>query len=465
MEYVLFPRVPVIFAKMYVWSILAPMLRSRMYASAILLCGLLVGYGMFFYEPIAGRFPFVLGLDLAGGTQLVYQADVSSLVAGDVSDSMTALRDVIERRVNLFGVSEPLVQVEKNSFLAAERQERLIVELPGITDVEKAVAMIGETPLLEFKLLRPEASKLSKEQIASSTPNDLFISTGLTGAYLKRASLQFVQNGVSEATVSLEFNKEGADLFAKITREHKGEVLAIFLDGQPISTPVIRDEIVSGTAVISGGFTPIEARELARELNFGALPVPIKLIATQSIDASLGLAALKDGMMAGVWGLTLVVFFLVLWYRLPGFLAAFSLALYSILMLVLFKLIPVTITAAGIAGFVLSIGMAVDANILIFERMKEERKKGKSLDEAMSAGFARAWFSIRDANISSTITAVILFWFGTPMVKGFALTLGIGVFISMLTAIVISRTFLLAVRPKGNGGRVAQFLFGSGIKL
>ncbi|TSC61082.1 MAG: protein translocase subunit secF/protein translocase subunit secD [Parcubacteria group bacterium Greene0416_14] len=239
--------------------------------------------------------------------------------------------------------------------------------------------------------------------------------------------------------------------------------IKIFLDGEPISTPVIRDEIESGTAVISGGFTPVEARELARDLNFGALPVPIELIATQTIDASLGRVALKDGILAGMWGLALVALFLVFWYRLPGFLAAFSLALYAIVMLVLFKLIPVTITAAGIAGFVLSIGMAVDANILIFERMKEERKKGVSLDEAIGAGFDRAWFSIRDANISSTITAIILFWFGTPMVKGFALTLGIGVFVSMLTAISISRTFLFAIRPKGNG-KIAHFLFGSGLK-
>ncbi len=439
------------------------MLRSRVYAAATLFGVLLVGYGMFLYKPVAGRFPFVLGLDLAGGTELVYRANVSSIPEGDIASSMTALRDVIERRVNLFGVSEPVVQIEKSSFVAKNREERLLVELPGITDVGQATALLGKTPLLEFKLLRNDLQRMSEEDRKKIPQNELFVPTGLTGAYLKGASLQFQTKGISEPTVALNFTKEGTDLFAKITREHKGEVLAIFLDGGPISTPVIRDEIVSGTAVISGSFTAIEARDLARNLSFGALPVPIELVATESVGASLGAHALNSGVHAGIIGFILVVAFLILWYRLPGIIASVSLVLYIILMLTTFKLIPVTLTAAGIAGFILTIGMAVDANILIFERIREEYANGKSREEAVREGFNRAWPSIRDSNISSMLTAVILFWIGTSLVKGFALTFGVGVIISMITAISISRTFLFAISSK-NQSVLMDFLYSSGLR-
>ncbi len=438
------------------------MSKTRAIALWILVGSLLLGYGMNLYAPIAGRFPFALGLDLAGGTQLIYRADIANIPDSDVNNSMMALRDVIERRVNMFGVSEPVVQVEKSSFLAQNRDQRLIVELPGVTDIKKATEMIGSTPLLEFKLLRADLSKMSEEERKKIPEKELFTNTGLTGAYLKRATLQFQKQGISAPVVALEFNKEGTDLFASITREHNGEVLAIFLDGQPISTPVIRDEIVTGTAIISGSFTAVEARELARNLNFGALPVPISLDSTESVGASLGVKALNAGLYSGIVGMILVVAFLVLWYRLPGFVASVSLGLYVIFMLVLFKLIPVTLTAAGIAGFILSIGMAVDANILIFERIREERKAGKELEDAVTEGFSRAWLSIRDSNISSMITAVILFWLGTSIVKGFALTFGIGVLVSMLTAVSVSRTFLFAISPKKDT-RITRFLFGIGM--
>ena len=438
------------------------MSKTRAIALWILVGSLLLGYGMNLYAPIAGRFPFALGLDLAGGTQLIYRADIANIPDSDVNNSMMALRDVIERRVNMFGVSEPVVQVEKSSFLAQNRDQRLIVELPGVTDIKKATEMIGSTPLLEFKLLRADLSKMSEEERKKIPEKELFTNTGLTGAYLKRATLQFQKQGISAPVVALEFNKEGTDLFASITREHNGEVLAIFLDGQPISTPVIRDEIVTGTAIISGSFTAVEARELARNLNFGALPVPISLDSTESVGASLGVKALNAGLYSGIVGMILVVAFLVLWYRLPGFVASVSLGLYVIFMLVLFKLIPVTLTAAGIAGFILSIGMAVDANILIFERIREERKAGKELEDAVTEGFSRAWLSIRDSNISSMITAVILFWLGTSIVKGFALTFGIGVLVSMLTAVSVSRTFLFAISPKQDT-RMSRFLFGIGM--
>jgi preprotein translocase subunit SecD len=284
--------------------------------------------------------------------------------------------------------------------------------------------------------------------------------------YLDGAQLQFTDGGNGQlggqAMVGITFNSEGRDLFSKITTEHKGEVLAIFLDGQVISSPVIRDAITDGKAVISGTFTPDEAKSLVRDLNYGALPVPIQLASTQTVGASLGENAKTAGVKAGVVGLILITAFLILWYRLPGFIASISLCIYIILSLAVFKLIPVTLTAAGIAGFILSIGMAVDANILIFERMKEELKRGKSLSDSLHEGFSRAWLSIRDSNISSIITAIILFWLGTSAIKGFALTLGLGVIISMLTAITISRTFLFSIVPKKEG-KSSKFLFSNGL--
>jgi protein-export membrane protein SecD len=227
---------------------------------------------------------------------------------------------------------------------------------------------------------------------------------------------------------------------------------------------VIKDEIIDGKAVISGSFTRDEAKTLVRNLNYGALPVPIELISTETVGASLGENAKTAGVNAGIVGFALLVAFLILWYRLPGFVASISLVIYIILSLAIFKLIPVTFTAAGIAGFILSIGMAVDANVLIFERMKEELKRGKSVHDAMHEGFTRAWLSIRDSNISSIITAIVLFWLGTSAVKGFALTLGLGVVVSMFTAITVSRTFLFAIVPASNN-RFVKFLFSNGLHI
>jgi protein-export membrane protein SecD len=418
--------------------------KTRALALLILLAGIAVGYVVFATERTGGRLAFKLGLDLAGGTQLIYRADTSSLADGEVRDAMQALRDVVERRVNLFGVAEPLVQLERSSSLAeGAREERLIVELPGVSDLDEAVGLIGKTPLLEFKLARRSSD------VATSSVE--FIATGLTGRFLKRAQLQFSGGqgsggqAFSEPVVALQFNSEGAELFAAITREHVGEVLAIFLDGAPITTPVIRDEITSGEAVITGSFTPDGARELVRNLNLGALPVPIELIATQNIGATLGHEALAAGVRAGLAGLGAVAIFLIAWYRTEGVVAALALALYAVAMLALFKLVPVTLTAAGITGFILSLGMAVDANILIFERIKDERERGGGRGEAIAAGFKRAWDPIRDANLSSLITAGVLFWFGTSLVQGFALTFGIGVLVSMFTAMTVSRTLLLAI--------------------
>ncbi len=410
------------------------------------------------------KYKFTLGLDLNGGTELVYKADVSKIPESEIGGSMSSLRDVIERRVNVFGVSEPIVQVEEAGLISGQTDQRLIVELPGVADVEQAIRMLGETPRLEFMLVRPEAKGLTQEELATKTVDEVFMPTGITGALLSKATLEFSQSNqgiAGQPIVGLAFNGEGKDLFAKITRENKGQILAIFLDGAPISTPTINEEIVDGKAVISGSFTRDEAKALVRNLNYGALPVPIELLSTQTVGPSLGINAQTAGVKAGLIGFIALAIFLVFWYRLPGFVATVSLVMYIVVSLVLFKLIPVTLTAAGIAGFILSIGMAVDANVLIFERFKEELKKGNTISDAMSLGFSRAWLSIRDSNISSMITALILFWLGTSAVKGFALTFGVGVLVSMFTAITVSRTFLTAISPKTDSG-FKRFLFSNG---
>jgi protein-export membrane protein SecD len=431
------------------------MLKIRIIAFMLLLAG--AGVGWFAYSSELaqdGQYKFKLGLDLSGGTQLLYKANTEELPEADRKSTMSALRDTIERRVNVFGVAEPLVQTQKGG-----GQDRLIVELPGVTDTQEAIDMLGKTPVLEFKLAR-------EVEADDGTNVTLWESTGLTGKYLKRSTVQFGsgQGGLQEPVVSLQFNKEGSELFANITKENKGEILGIFLDGYPISTPVINEEIPNGEAIVSGSFTTDDARELVRNLNYGALPVGIELLSAQTVGASLGAEAVERGVVAGVWGLAFVALFLILWYRLPGVIATVSLATYIAIMLAIFKLLPVTLTAAGIAGFILSIGLAVDANVLIFERLKEElREQGAWTHNAMRSAFKRAWLSIRDGNLSSIITAIILFWFGTSLVKGFALVFGIGVIISMLTAITVTRLFLLAIGDYENKGWVKK-LFGNGLK-
>jgi preprotein translocase subunit SecD len=411
----------------------------------IIAAGIIVYFGY--------NYPFKLGLDLAGGTHLVYKADISKLDPGEVSSSMDALRDVIERRVNIFGVSEPIVQVEAGGILNnKETDQKLIVELPGETNVERAVASIGKTPLLEFRLVKQEDFSALASTTSATSSVKYFRPTGITGSLVDHAQVEFNQTN-SEPVVSLTFNSEGKDLFAKLTADNIGSVIAIFLDGNPISMPVVREAIRDGKAQISGSFTPDEAKTLVRNLNYGALPVPIELISTQTVGASLGQDAVRGGVKAGIWSFIVIALFLILWYRLPGFLAVLSLGIYSILMLAIFKLVPVTLTAAGVAGFILSIGMAVDANILIFERMKEEFKKGKNIHDGIKEGFHRAWLSIRDSNLSSIITGVILYFLGSSsVIRGFALVFIIGVVVSMFTAITVSRTFLFAMVPKKGTG-------------
>lgn len=452
-----------------------------LYAVLVVGVGLLLAY--FVYATTVApesRYPFKLGLDLAGGSHLVYEADTSALADHEVAEAMGVLRDVIERRVNVFGVSEPLVQVEESSIVAGTPRQRLVVELPGVTDITAAVAAIGETPLLEFKLVNPEAAfgdfgieietEGGGELVVPPSENgdvERYIDTGLTGRYLNRASLEFGQGsgGLSnEPIVQITFNAEGARLFEEITRNHVGDQLAIFLDGESISEPVIRQPIPGGVATISGNFTPESARELVRNLNFGALPVPIELQSTQTIGASLGAEVLDRGIAAGVIGLSLIMLFMVFWYRLPGVVALIALGIYIAAMLALFKLIPVTLTAAGLAGFILSLGMAVDANVLVFGRMREEYRAGKDSRQAARDGFAHAWSAIRDGNVTSILSAIVLFWFGTSIVKGFALVFGIGVILSMLTAVLVTRTLLIALPASHRDDRnLLARLYESGI--
>jgi len=420
----------------------------------------LLGFFLVREQRPGAKFPFKFGLDLVGGTQLVYKADVSKV--SNVGDAMQSLKDVLERRVNVFGVSEPLVQTESAGFISGNADERLIVELPGVTDLNNAIALIGQTPTLDFRLEKPDAQATLKAN-PKATLDEILTPTGLTGEFLSSASVSF-DSKTNAPLVDLNFNSKGTDLFSQITSAHKGEILAIVLDGQVIEAPTIQDAITNGQAQITGSFTPDQAKALARNLNYGALPVPITLYTNQTIGASLGQAALNSGVKAGIIGFLALCAFLILWYRLPGFVASVALTSYIILSLTVFKLIPVTLTAAGLAGFILSIGMAVDANVLIFERTKEELKRGKTIYDALHEGFSRAWLSIRDSNISSIITAVVLFWLGTSEVKGFALTLGLGVLISMFTAISVSRTFLFAIAPKKDNA-FKKFLFSNGLHI
>lgn len=442
------------------------MIKKRIFAVLVLLVGLFLGWAVFRSEapnpPQAlSKYPFRLGLDLSGGTHLLYSADVSKLSSSQIDDSMNALRDIIERRVNLFGVGEPIVQVQTGSF-GSGGDHRLSVELPGVTDIAKAIEMIGQTPFLEFRQQSDEPQQLvvGPDGTATVDPNGNFVATPLNGKYLKSSQLSFNPT-TGEPIVNLNFNDEGAKLFEEITRANIGKTLAIYLDGAPISAPVVREAISGGQAQISGNFTPTEGRELVGRLNSGALPVPISLISTETIGATLGEQAVNSGVKAALIGFIVIALFLLVWYRLPGLVATFALAIYVAITLALYKLIPVTLSTAGIAGFIISIGMAVDANILIFERFKEERKLGHGVRDALNAGFSRAWLSIRDANTASIITAIILFWFGSSLIKGFALTFGLGVIISLVSAIGITRLFLRAL-PVLENSRLGRFLFTSG---
>lgn len=472
-----------------------------------------------------------LGLDLQGGTHLVYEADLTDIPPEEYADAMSGVRDVIERRVNTLGVSEPVVQTNRSG-----DNYRVIVELAGITDVNEAIELIGQTPTLDFretiedeavlneqseseegvtteepveenieavgteerkKLILAQAEptqegskidspteessaaegevdtsniqiqgegddaqivdengepidiealqqQLSAEQDLSNYFGGNFVQTGLSGKQLKRADLSFDQQ-TNQPVVQIQFDAEGAKLFEEITERNIGKSVGIFLDGQLMSAPTVNQKIPDGTAIISGSFTVEEAKELAQRLNAGALPVPIELLSQTTVGPTLGQSSIEKSFLAALIGLALVSLFMVLYYRLPGLLSVFALIVYALVVLAIFKLASITLTLAGIAGFILSVGMAVDANVLIFERTREEIRNGKSLKAAIEGGFNHAWTSIRDSNVSSLITCVILAWFGTSIIKGFAITLAIGIIISMFSAITITRTCMRLV--------------------
>lgn len=434
--------------------------------------------------PVNQEFPIKLGLDLQGGSHLVYKAKLDALASGDRGEALSSVRSVLERRVNSFGLSEPQV--------FTQGLDKIVVDLPGIKDVKHAVDALGATPILEFKTVNPNPAAVVPDANGRVTldSSTAWVNTPLSGQHLKRATAD-IQTGSSGfggggVVVRLDFNDEGAKLFAELTAANVGKPVAIFLDGQLLSAPEVRDPITDGTAIISGNFTADTGKELASRLNAGALPVPIELVSQQSIGATLGADSIRSSVVAGFLGLILVVLFMLLYYRFPGLLAVLALGIYILLSVAVFKiglsplaviivggglvlgitasvwfgilaaaiyilllllggLSAVTLTLAGIAGFVLSIGMAVDANILIFERLKEELRSGKAFEKAVEDGFARAWSSIRDSNVSSLLTTAILYAFGTPSIKGFAVTLSIGIVISMFTAIGITRTLLQAV--------------------
>lgn len=439
--------------------------RIRSVAWAIVLLALSGGLLYFIWATRAPESPYAvkLGLDLAGGTELVYQADTSA-VTSDVEGAVDSLRQVIERRVNLFGVAEPLVQIEEGSTVAGNPDYRLLVELPGVTDVEAAVDALGKTPTLDFRIAGFRASApsgTSTQPVLTKT----YKPTGLTGRYLDSAQLQFGNGQVGQAAnapiVVLNFNEEGARLFEEITTENVGKELAIFLDEEPISTPIIQEPITGGTATITGDFTPQEGRDLVENLNFGALPVPIELVGSNTVGPTIGADAYQAGLTAAAISFLFVSLFMIAWYRLPGVVATVALFIYALINVALIKFIPVTLTASGIAGLILSIGLAVDANVLIFERMKEELRAGKQPQEALRIGFGRAWPAIRDGHFTMIISAVILFWIGTSIVKGFALVFGLGIVFSLFTAVSVSRVFLQAILPE-EGSRTWRFLLSSG---
>lgn len=378
---------------------------------------------------IERQFDLKLGLDLAGGSHLVFEADTSGLNGEDRKTAIEGLKKVMERRVNLFGVSEPNVQTSTYGDI-----DRVIVELPGIEDTSAAIELIGQTAQLVF-------AEVGTEEEPGIFP------TQLTGANLKRAQVVFDQT-TGEPVVGIEFDEEGAEKFAELTGKNIDKPLVILLDNQVVTAPIVQDQITGGKAQISGDFDTETARNLSIQLNAGALPVSVQLMEERTVGATLGVESVENSIVAGLIGLSMVLLFMILVYGKLGVIADVALVIFGLITLALYKLIPVVLTLPGIAGFLLSVGMAVDSNILIFERFKEERVK-RNFKDALEVSFGRAWDSIRDANIATLVTAFILanpldwsFLHTSGPVRGFAITLALGTLISLFTGVVVTRNLL-----------------------
>ncbi len=393
---------------------------------------------------------FKRGLDLQGGTSITLRADMKDVATAERENALNSAKEVIEKRINFLGVSEPLVQTSKSG-----NEYRILVEIPGVTDVNQAVQLVGQTAKLTFweegaPLASGSAESASEAAALAAQGKPLGIpqllgptakQTELNGNDLKKASVVFDPNS-GKPQVELQFTTDGAKKFGDITERNVGKIIAIALDDQLIEAPRVNEPIFGGSAVITGDFNTQQANSLQIQLNAGALPVSLDVLQQQAIGATLGQESVQKSLLAGLIGFVVVVIFMTVLYGRLGFIASIALAVYSLILLALFRLIPVTLTLAGIAGFILSVGIAVDANILIFERMKEEQRRGRSNRAAIDLGFERAWLSIRDSNMASLITSSVLFYFGTGVVRGFAFTLALGIIVSLFSAIFVTRTLL-----------------------
>lgn len=392
-----------------------------------------------FGKPVNIAFPFKLGLDIKGGMQVVLQADMNEIAEADRLDALDSARAVIQRRVDLFGIAEPVVQTSQ-----VNNDYRLNVELPGVSDPNQALQLVGQTASLEFLLLKAASPSAEATESAGILPTPV----GITGKNLKNVGVTFDQQ-TGQPVISFELDDEGRDNFAEVTKNNVGETLGIFIDGSPIMLPTINTPILDGKAIIQGQFTLDEAKQLSVQLKAGALPVPISVLEQRSIGASLGQESVQASIVAGLIGLLLVMVFMIIMYGWQGVMADVALLIYAVLTLSIYKILGVTLTLPGIAGLILTIGMAVDANILIFERIKEERRAGKPTGIAMEVGFGKAWDSIKDANVATILTALVLinplnfgFLNSSGMVRGFGMTLLIGVLLGLFTGVVVTRTLL-----------------------
>jgi len=390
---------------------------------------------------IKRSFSTKLGLDLKGGSHLVFETDISKLKKEDTQDAINSARDIIEKRVNFFGISEPTVQTVKSGLIY-----RISVDLPGMQDVSTAVQLIGKTAQLDFYEETPTNNPT--EATSSSIFSRLTTFTGLSGKHIKKATVDF-DNQTGKPIVALEFTDEGSKIFADVTKKNINKPVAIVIDNMIISAPTVKQAITEGTAVISGNFNVDEAKKLAISINSGALPVPIKLVEQRNVGPSLGEAEINKSVYAGAIGLFMVLIFMIAYYGRLGLIASLALLIYGLISFAIFRIIPIVLTLPGVAGFILSIGMAVDSNILIFERIKEETRKGKTFEVASRLGFGRAIDAIKDANLTTLTVAFILFnplnWEFLPqfgMVRGFALTLAIGVATSLFTGVVITKRLI-----------------------